>query len=70
MSDEIYVYYVSLPTGFKEAVMKCLDGYTIYINEKLDDSARLKAYHHALKHIKSGDFEKYSVQNIEAIAHI
>lgn len=35
----------------------------------MDDSARLKAYRHALKHIGNGDFERYDVQGIEAEAH-
>ena len=43
--------------------------YTILINAKLSQEAQLKAYQHALNHIKNEDFEKYDVQDIEFQAH-
>jgi len=45
------------------------DSYTILINAKLSQDEQLKAYQHALSHIKNGDFEKSDIQNIELQAH-
>lgn len=67
--DDVFVYAVSLPAGCNEAVLPCADGYTVYINEKLDDTHRMNALQHALKHIANKDFEKDNVQQIEADAH-
>lgn len=52
-----YIYLIPLPPGINEAVLSCVGGYTIYINEKLDEAGRLKAYQHAMRHINNGDFE-------------
>ena len=67
--EDVYVYLVNLPDGIHEMVASGVDGYTIYIDEKLSDVGRMKAYEHALRHIKNGDFEKESVQEIEYEAH-
>ena len=45
------------------------DSYTILINAKLSQDGQLKAYQHALNHIKNEDFEKSDVQSIELHAH-
>ena len=67
--DKIYTYYVSLPKGVNEAVLSCLDGYTIYIEETLDKEQRKKAFVHAMSHIANNDFDKDDIQDIEAEAH-
>ena len=67
--DDVFVYYVSLPPGVNEMVTPCPEGYTAYIDESLDDSHKLRAYQHVIQHIKSNDFEKENVQQIEAEAH-
>ena len=67
--DEIFVYYVSLPDGINEMITPCLEGYTIYIDEKLDDFSKMKSYLHAIDHIRNLDYEKEDVQSIEADAH-
>lgn len=67
--DDIYVYVVHLPYGIKEAVSPCFGGYTVYISEDLSMQGRHRAYQHALKHIRNGDFEKLNVQQIESEAH-
>lgn len=67
--DDIFVYIVRLPYGIKEAVSPCFGGYTVYISEDLSMQGRHRAYQHALKHIKNGDFEKLNVQQIESEAH-
>ena len=61
-----------LPDGIHEMVTPCADGYTIYINARLDREHQMKAYHHALQHILNGDFDAdniRSVQEMEADAH-
>lgn len=67
--DNIYTYIIDLPNGIKEAVMPCNDGFTIYIDAKLDHLQRIKAYKHAMEHIRSDDWCRFNVQEIEAEAH-
>lgn len=69
MTDSIFVYLVKLPPGINEAVLPCLEGYTIYIDSCLTWEGRQKAYDHAMEHIENGDFEKNDVQKIEHEAH-
>ena len=64
--DNVYVYVTALPDGMNEAVLPCADGHTVYINEKLDQSQRIEAYNHAIKHIENNDWEKSDVQIIES----
>lgn len=45
------------------------DSYTIFINARLSDDGRIKAYEHAMRHINSVDFKKTDVQIIESVAH-
>lgn len=67
--DDVYVYLVKLPRGIREAVTPCADGYTVYIDNRLDSTAQRAAYEHAIKHIRRGDFERYDVREIEREAH-
>ncbi len=67
--DEIYVYCVAMPDRCNEAVLPCCDGYTVYINEKLDEAHRSRALEHAIRHILNRDWERASVQEIENSAH-
>ena len=67
--DDVFIYYVPLPSKVKEFVTPCQDGYTIYINDSLSNEEQLSAYYHAMIHIVDHDFEKYDVQDIEALAH-
>jgi len=67
--NKIYTYFVHLPDGVNEAVLSCMDGYTIYIDESLDREQKVKAFVHAMKHIANNDFEKDDVQAIESDAH-
>jgi hypothetical protein len=68
--DEIYIYRIKLPGKSKEAVLPCKDGYTIYIDERLDDAQALREYQHAIYHIENGDLESEgTVQEIEKKAH-
>lgn len=67
--DEVFVYTVNLPGGVNEAVLKCADGYTVYLSDRLDRDGRIAAYTHAMKHIERGDFDAGNVQEIERRAH-
>ena len=68
--DSIFLYFVKLPDGIDEVVMPCLDGYTVYIDENLSEQRQLKAYAHAMCHIRNHDFERGDVQEIESENHI
>lgn len=69
MTDDIFIYLVKLPDGIDEVTLPCFGGYTIYIDYRLSDEGRMKAYKHGLKHIRDRDFEKSDVQQIEYEAH-
>ena len=70
MTEDVYVYLVDFPDGIREAVTPCLGGYTVYIDKKLDRDSRIRAYEHAMLHIKRGDFYvNDTADNIEAAAH-
>lgn len=63
--DNVYVYYVQLPDGIDEAVLPCIDGYTIYIDSRQSKAEMEQAYKHAIGHIINNDFEKDDVGQIE-----
>lgn len=69
MKEEIFVYHIPLPDGIHEMVLPCPDGYTVYIDEGLTYEERIREYLHAKNHIRSRDFEKSDVQEIEAESH-
>ena len=70
-SINIYVYAYPLPGILRESVTYNVaeDTYTILISSNLSREQQLEAYDHAMRHITNGDFEKKSVQEIEAEAH-
>jgi len=45
------------------------DTYTIFLNARLSRDSQLKYYYHALQHIKSDDYCKEDIQEIECEAH-
>ena len=68
--DDVYVYFVPFPTHkIHEMVVPCTDGYTVYIDEDLDQATREAAYAHAMEHIRAQDWDRDDVQQIEAQAH-
>ncbi len=66
---EVYVYIVDLPDRVDEMVTPCIDGYTVYLNARLTYAGRVRAYHHAMRHIERNDFEGFDIQEIEMEAH-
>lgn len=69
MGNNIYIYIVDLPDRIDEMVTPCFDGYTVYLNARLTYAGRVRAYHHAMRHIDRNDFDGYNVQDIEKDAH-
>lgn len=67
--DDIFVYTLDLPDGCNEMVAPCADGYTIYIDRKLDRPGKLRAFRHAIDHIIEDDFCGGDVQYIESVRH-
>lgn len=68
--DDIYTYVVPLPPKVNEMVTPCIDGYTVYISDRLDREGQKKAYAHAVEHIKNNDFSvSKRVETVEAISH-
>lgn len=66
---DVYVYIVDLPDRVDEMVTPCIDGYTVYLNARLTYAGRVRAYHHAMRHIERNDFERANVQEIETETH-
>ena len=67
---DIFVHIVDLNGKVSEAVTENEDGtYTIFIDAQLAPAAQRARYEHAMRHIRSCDFEKTDVQIIEAAAH-
>lgn len=67
MTNSIYHYVVHLPEGINEAIMPGIDGYTVYTSDRLDEIGTLKAYRHALRHIRNHDFETEIPVNVKEI---
>lgn len=66
---DIYVYMVDIPGSVDEVVLPCADGYTVYIDRRLDEEHQIRALGHALEHIKRDDCAGGDVQQIEEDAH-
>lgn len=71
MREDVFVYVTSdLPENIHSACVPCVDGYNIYINERLDDLQRQAAYVHELAHIDLGHCEAdIDVDRIEGEVH-
>lgn len=67
--DNVYVYVIDLPDGIAEAVIPCIDGYTVYLNARMSEMKRREAYYHAVGHIKRNDWDRADIQAIESSAH-
>lgn len=60
---------VYLPLAVDEAVHPNEDGsYTVFLNEAMCEARRIRAYRHALAHIRRNDFAAGSVQTAEISA--
>ena len=69
-TPDVNVIILNFPVPGKEMVVPNEDGsYTILLNAKLSIEERMKAYEHAMRHIKDEDFSKTDAQAIEYQAH-
>lgn len=67
---DVNTYLINMDVLVSEQVVKNKDdSYSIFINAKLSYERQIKAYWHAMKHIKNGDFEKSDVDKIEKNTH-
>lgn len=69
--DNVFVYIIAMDPLIKEQVVSNPDGtFSVFINDYLSPERRLKAFNHALSHIKNGDFDRNEdVDIIECKAH-
>lgn len=68
--EDVYVYEIDLPKGINEMVSPTADNsYTVYIDRRLSDDKKKRAYLHALRHCCRRDFEQSDVQEIETKTH-
>lgn len=66
----VHVVVMDMVVGIRESVHPNPDGsYTIFLNARYNCDTQQRAYLHAIEHIKNHDWEKDSVQDIEAAAH-
>ena len=66
----VNIVVMDMVIGITEQVSANADGsYTVFLNARYSHAALMKAYDHALAHIRRHDWEKTDVQQIEAEAH-
>lgn len=66
------ILYVDMPTTIKAYTVCCDDDtYTIVLNARHSMEQLMLAYHHEMKHIENGDYDKpdKDVHVIEIFAH-
>lgn len=70
MTPDVNCYMADIPTSIPAFVMSNSDGsYTIMLNARHTHERHLISYHHEMKHIENGDYEKRCVDLIEVYAH-
>ena len=67
--DEIFLYFTDLPDHVNEMIASGPDGYSVYIDSRLSEEERYKAFLHAVKHIEHNEHWYNDVQITEAEAH-
>ena len=66
--EEVIVRIVPLPDGVPAFTLPDVDGYyDVYLNEKLDEIARIRAFEHELEHIRKGDWERLDYMTVAEI---
>lgn len=69
---ETNVIYANMPATIKAyTVNNNDDTYTVVLNSRLNREQHLISYHHEMRHIENGDYDKQckDVQLIEIFAH-
>ena len=70
--NEVATRLIDLPTTIRAYTVLDTEGnYNVYVNARLNNEARRKAYEHEIDHIKEDDFSRQeSVDIIEIYAHL
>ena len=67
----VNVVIMNMEHGMHEMIVSNHDGsHTVFLNARDSNERRMQSYYHAMRHLEQGDFEKYSVQQIESEAHM
>ena len=67
----VNVVIMNMEHGMHEMIVSNHDGsYTVFLNARDSNERRMKSYQHAMRHLERNDYEKDSVQQIEAEAHV
>lgn len=70
MNEIVNVILLNMEYGIHEQITKNHDGsFTVFLNARDSSNVQQDSYAHAIRHIVSGDFEKYDVQEIETVSH-
>ena len=70
IGEVITVAFLDMDPGINEQVTKNSDGsFTIFLNARSSEDQQREGFDHARGHILRNDWEKCSVQQIEAAAH-
>ena len=71
MTQDVNTVLADLPCSIAAYTIANADmSYTVVLNSRLNYERQLLAYHHELKHIENGDYDKIcSVDLIEFYAH-
>lgn len=71
MTQDVNTVLADLPCSIAAYTIANADmSYTVVLNSRLNYERQLLAYHHELKHIENGDYDKRcSVDLIEFYAH-
>lgn len=70
MTPNVNCVVADLPAAIPAFVISDVDGvYTIVLNAHHTYERHLKAYHHEMKHIENGDYDKKNIDIIEIYAH-
>lgn len=72
MTPDVNVVVIDFNTVKRNEMVTCNEdgSYTILINARLSYTGQLKAYEHAMRHVKDNDYQKADVQSIEYTAHL
>lgn len=72
MTPDVNCIFVDMPTSIKAyTISNKDDSYTVVLNSKLTREQNMISYHHEMKHIENGDYEKKAdVGLLELFAHM
>lgn len=70
MTPDVNCILADLPATIPAYVISdAAGGYTIVLNARHTHERHLISYHHEMKHIENGDYEKHNADMVEIYAH-